>query len=723
MHQDSFRSVVCRSLSKNLPPRSKDGSYPETVQSAVPCVVTLQPSVYRNCQGREQSMSQSYREERSMSFHADYLMEPSISNHFAEDLLRGAMDLQESLAMLERFQTASQSMRLPNKKRRPEAGEKSPEIDTIIREVLLRPSNAKQALPRIVSDGLCGQLSSSTDELKNVVKDNFYRKNLLSVSSNNEQASLSQSARYLPKNYLVSKTSQPKKVVQRSLPSCATVQPDKSKAPSLVAKLMGLDGLPSQKDNSKMKDEKIKTVSSPRALFDIEMPKSQRLQKQLFGEESGFDAEMPRSVKLAPEHYNIRTDYISSQKGVTPSHNTVKNNEIRPMKSSHRERNVEQARPKSPKEIKIAAPARKKQQIKETTDINRRTREKQKSNNSSRNSSAGSTSRNRGGRENAKAKAVSASRNAKLAKNSDKKSESSSSRSFDSVKPVLQRTPKNSREKTVSRRNVKSSTIDELVAYEIQREIFHALDQIDGPSTEHSATPSDESYPNADWEAESSVDDIQNDTCESDESLLSTSRVERMGSTDGDAIHPSSTHMIPINEAEIKDELILLLLSDKSFLSEAAKLVGINVYEHPSNQYDGISKVAMKNHKIYLDTAAEQLERKHQQQNSLGHTGFQGQKCRAAAYFSLQELLRDISNGIRKLNGYSDRDDAGGTKDSLDMKLERDLRCSDAAINAVWDMGWQDLICTEETECFIRDAGEDILSLLIEEAALDMCTH
>ncbi|TKW12004.1 hypothetical protein SEVIR_5G008900v4 [Setaria viridis] len=716
MHQDSFRSVVCRSLSKNLPPRSKDGSYPETVQCAVPCVVTLQPSVCRNCQGQERSTSQSYREERSMSFNGDYLMAPSLSKHFAEDLLRGAMDLQESLAMLEKFQTASQSMRLSNKKRRPKTGEKSPEIDTIIREVLLRPSNAKKALPRTVNNGLHGQLSNSTDELKNAVKDSFYRKNLLSVSSNNEQASLSQSARYLPNNYLISKISQQKKVAPRSLPSCAAVQPGKSKAPSLVAKLMGLDGLPSQKDNSKMKDEKIKTVSSPRARFDIEMPKSQRLQTQLFGEESGFDAEMPSSEKLAPEHYNVRTDYTSSQKGITPSNNTVATNEIRPMKSSLREINIEQARPKSPKEIKIAAPTSRKQQIKETTEINRRTREKQKSN---------LTSRNRGGREDAKAKAVSASRTAKVAKNPDRKSVSSSSRSCDSVKPVLQRrTHNNSRQKTVSRRNVKSSTIDELVAYEIQREIFHALDQIDGPSTEHSATPSDESYPNADWEAESSVDDIQKDFCESDEASLFTSHAERTGSTDGDAIHPSSTDIIThIKEAEIKDEIILLLLSDKSFLGKASKLIGIDVYEHLRNQYDVISKVEMKEHKIYLDTAAEQLERKHHQQNSLCYTGFQGQKCRARAYFSLEELLRDISNGIRKLNGYSARDDAGCTKDSLDLKLERDLRCSGASINGVWDMGWQDLICTEETECFIRDAGEDILSLLIEEAALDMCMH
>jgi len=207
--------------------------------------------------------------------------------------------------------------------------------------------------------------------------------------------------------------------------------------------------------------------------------------------------------------------------------------------------------------------------------------------------------------------------------------------------------------------------------------------------------------------------------------LLSTSHAERIGSIDGDAIHPSSTNIniTPIKEAEIKDEIILLLLSDKSFLSRAAKLVGIDVYEPPSNQHDGTCKVEMKNHKIYLDTAVEQLERKQHQQNSLCCTGFQGQKCRATAYFSLEELLREISDGIRKLNGYSDRDDTGGTKDSLDTKLERDLRFSDGLINAVWDMGWQNFICTEETGCFIRDAGEDILSLLIEEAALEMCIH
>jgi hypothetical protein len=42
--------------------------------------------------------------------------------------------------------------------------------------------------------------------------------------------------------------------------------------------------------------------------------------------------------------------------------------------------------------------------------------------------------------------------------------------------------------------------------YQVQREINHVLDESDGPSTEHSVTPSDESIQSAGWDVESSVD-------------------------------------------------------------------------------------------------------------------------------------------------------------------------------------------------------------------------
>jgi len=251
------------------------------------------------------------------------------------------------------------------------------------------------------------------------------------------------------------KPTQQKKVVPRSLPSCAAVQPENSKGPSLVAKLMGLDGLPSPKGNSTMKDDKIKTASSPRALFDIERPKSKGLPPQLFREETGFDTEVCRSEKLPPEQYNVQKNSTSSQKGIGTSYNTRAINEIASMKSIHRVINVEQARPKSPKEIKIVSPTSRKKQANETTEINRKTMEKQK---------PYLSERNREGRNVAKAKAGSVSRNAEVVKRRDRKSAvSRSSRTCDAVKPNLLKPPNNSRVKRVSMRKFKSSTIDEIV--------------------------------------------------------------------------------------------------------------------------------------------------------------------------------------------------------------------------------------------------------------------
>ena len=166
MPQDSFRSVVCRSLSKSHPSssRSKDGSYLERTQCDAPYVVTLQPTVFRSCQ--------SHREERSILSQRDYVMGSTLSRHFAEDLLRGAMDLQDSLVMLEKFQTVSQTMRQSTKQRRPGNGEESFDV-TGIHEALFEASTAKKLVPGSVSCRFDGQLRNSTDELKRVIKDSL----------------------------------------------------------------------------------------------------------------------------------------------------------------------------------------------------------------------------------------------------------------------------------------------------------------------------------------------------------------------------------------------------------------------------------------------------------------------------------------------------------------------------------------------------------------------
>ncbi|KAM0894220.1 hypothetical protein ACQ4PT_024625 [Festuca glaucescens] len=647
-------------------------------------------------------------------------MASSLSRHFAEDLLRGAMDLQESLVMLEKFQTVSRSIRQSNKNRRPEAGERSLDV-TGIREALIEASIAKKALPGSLSNRFDGQFRNSTDELKRVIKDSLYR-------TNDEQASLSQSARYTRNSPVVSESTKQKKLVPRSL-SCTPVQPDRSKSPSLVARLMGLEGLPLHKGITAKKDEILKTVNSPRAQFDIEMPKSktpasEKLPKQLFGKDSDHNRkagqEIMKTIQVkrilktttSDEHkvkqQNVRMNYPYSRRDNLPSQDTSAITELGSVKSMKREQRAVQARTKAPEHGKVVPHVIRNQYIKQNTETNRRSSNTQKHHLSDR----------REVRKDTKAKTASTSRtNSKLVKNPDKRliSSSSSPSTCRATKPVLRRTPGNSRASTVSSRNIRNSIIDDIEAYEVHREFIEA----DGPSTEHSATPSDECQ-SADWDTDTSINDIREDFSGLNEASSSSSPVERTISTDDNAFH-SPINRAPTKEAEIKDEMSLLLLNDKSFLTRAARLVGIDTHDHLTEQYEGNLKAEVKDRQLYVDIAAEQLERKHRLQNSPRVTRFRIRKCRATPYFSLVALLGDISTGTQKLKSYTDNESYDiGSKDSLSVKLERDLRCTDPSINSVWDMGWQDWTCMEETEFWARDAGEIVLSTLVEEVALEM---
>jgi hypothetical protein len=404
-------------------------------------------------------------------------MGSSLSRHFAEDLLRGAMDLQESLVMLEKFQTVSRSMRQSNKKRRPESGEKSLDV-TGIREALFEASVAKKVIPGSVSNRFDGQLRNSTDELKRVIKDSLHR-------TNDEQASFSQSARYTRNSSVLSESTKQKKVVPRSL-SGTPVQPDKSKSPSLVARLMGLEGLPLHKGITAKKDETLKTVSSPRAHFDIEMPKSktlpsERLPKQLIGKDSDRKGkagqeimktiQVKRILKTTPsdEHkiqqQNVQMNYPYLRTGILPSQNTSAVTEIGSVKSMKREQRASQARTKAPEHVKVAAHVIRNQHIKQNTETNRRSSNTQKYH---------LTDRREEGRKDTKTKTASASHsNSKVVKNPDKKlmSSSSTASTCRAMKPVLRRTPGNSRANTASSRRTRNSIIDDLMVSTLQYSI------------------------------------------------------------------------------------------------------------------------------------------------------------------------------------------------------------------------------------------------------------
>lgn len=79
----------------------------------------------------------------------------------------------------------------------------------------------------------------------------------------------------------------------------------------------------------------------------------------------------------------------------------------------------------------------------------------------------------------------------------------------------------------------------------------------------------------------------------SETSLSGVRDCSRINSTGADAIH-TSTYDTSTKETKIEDEISLLLLSDKPFLTRAAELIGVGVCGDLSNQRDRISKAGTK---------------------------------------------------------------------------------------------------------------------------------
>lgn len=125
--------------------------------------------------------------------------------------------------------------------------------------------------------------------------------------------------------------------------------------------------------------------------------------------------------------------------------------------------------------------------------------------------------------------------------------------------------------------------------------------------------------------------------------------------------------------------------------------------------------------KLCLDTAMEQIARRNLKHSFLYPRYLVGNLARRS-YFCIEKLVGEVTHGIRKLNDYQNDMKRDTLKDGLYLKLERDLECSDMEINSIWDFGWLDWICVEEAGNVVCDCTGYVLSFLIEEISLDLCT-
>lgn len=208
------------------------------------------------------------------------------SKDIAKDLLKGALDMQESLLMLGKLQEASHYMaQLKRQKEKLKRGK--------INEVGAEMMNSHQfgdlhcqtgfQKPLLSADG---SSNDYIDELKKAITDSLGRHNLLPNRTTREKTSKERRKRDSAPD--VPSTSSSQSSVAQSSSSHSTrsistaAPPRKENSPNLIAKLMGLEDMPSkplQKHPQKQLDvETDLSRRRPRPVFDIEMPKVRKPQ-------------------------------------------------------------------------------------------------------------------------------------------------------------------------------------------------------------------------------------------------------------------------------------------------------------------------------------------------------------------------------------------------------------------------------------------------------------
>lgn len=233
------------------------------------------------------------------------------SNDISKDLLKGALDLQESLVMLGKLQEASKHMAKLKKKQKDK-----PELDGIAiqrtkserisEHRLNRPEFQK---PRFSVDGAS---RDCFDELREVIRDNFARQNLLPPSCASEKSrfetrKVELSPDHLPFTRFTSSSDSSfekacvgrrKMIISSDVPFTSSsqssiiqsqevtafdssprqVQQEKLDWPNLIARLMGLEEIPRKPHHQTTQKhfENDKVVKQSRPIFEIDSPKAKK---------------------------------------------------------------------------------------------------------------------------------------------------------------------------------------------------------------------------------------------------------------------------------------------------------------------------------------------------------------------------------------------------------------------------------------------------------------
>ncbi|KAL2479781.1 hypothetical protein Adt_32747 [Abeliophyllum distichum] len=208
------------------------------------------------------------------------------SKKIAQDLLKGALDLQDSIAMLKKLQEASRYMAKMNRKQKEKVVEEK-EVATGTKFTNSnRIGDCNHAVdfqkPRISADG---STKDCYEELREVIRESFARQNLLPKSSSTrEKDNFDGRKSDFYMDFPSTSSSQSSQVFSHDFASSDSsplkLQHEKPKQSNLIAKLMGLEEVPSEPLHSISQKhmEKNEFLNQRRYLFDNDLPRARKPQ-------------------------------------------------------------------------------------------------------------------------------------------------------------------------------------------------------------------------------------------------------------------------------------------------------------------------------------------------------------------------------------------------------------------------------------------------------------
>ncbi|XP_057761839.1 uncharacterized protein LOC130982031 isoform X1 [Arachis stenosperma] len=700
------------------------------------------------------------------------------SEDIAKDLLKGALDLQESLVMLRKVQEASRDVARARRKQ-----SEKPENERIIddRAHSNRFSEQSNSIgfqrPWPSADGYS---SSSREELKKVIKESLVRQNLFPGTSTEALDSASE---------MHSTSSSQSSMFQNDRLSDSSFSPmnaRKEKGPSLVARLMGLEQEEEVTSRlfptlmqKQLESEKI--VNQKRPMFEVDMPKvrktnpivhperhkSKTLREIL--ETNHFNGvlnspaterkhqmahykqldDLPPIVLIKPRctpchefarvHEPVPSEDLSLRKlkAKPVSSGTFMGKEIEEHVSKRLSKGgrTELLREIMEPEAKEIKPNENEKALRGKVKLNGNVNHKsQESETVDRKVKAKTASKMPPEKAILKHKIVTKSQDqgGEISSTKLRKPQSGSRIDLNDI-PGKKSTSLNSISKT---KNQKIKSSKEQIKNQMKKQRSTAEPEAAKPVDEQLAQKEEEKTIDVQYKDDCTeiriIDIIADDLAIEDEVYSSTNKItaedcNQSQSSSADNIMMLKTEHENGSEADSNKhdnkeeaELKYFLLNNQSFINHAEELLNLDLdcpKMLPKIEADGIV-----NPRLYLDCANELAERKSLQESQVFHpllllTSLGNSRF----HISLGSLVEEICIAIRNLSSYSEIQ--SGKKlasDNIYAMMERDIDSNYGMMNGIWKWGWRHGFSADEAEQVVSEVESLVLSGLIEEVLVNL---